>query len=148
MEATAIHDLQLEAAPILKNLLNVGKKSSRNDKKNINPTIEQLRETGANCKQNKKYEPSCVKGIETKTKEAFKKTCVFICGDNKYEIIATDDPTTITGDLSKLILKSKRGQDWTLNDSIVSICKRELGGSEEKEIKCFNLDIPAFFVPT
>ena len=151
MEPTTINSkLTLEAAPILKNVHSTGKRSLKNDKSNNNPTIANLRKVGANCKKglmtsgNRRYEPTCVKGVETKTKEAFKESCVFVCNDNQYEIIATDDPTTITGNLSKLILKSKRGQDWTLTDSLVSICKRELGGSEDKEVKCFNLDIPAF----
>ena len=150
MESTTFQDQLPEAAPVRKNFVTVGKRGLKNDKKNINPTIEDLREAGANCKhglqgsKNKNYEPSFVKGKESKSKEAFKTSCVFICGNNQYEFTATDNPTTITGNLSKLILKSKRGHDWTLTESIVSICRRELDGSEEKEAKCFNLDIPAF----
>ena len=128
-------------------ILKGGRRS--NKLKNINPTHSSLREAigkGSPEAAFKSYRPYLKRKPQTVGKDVFKIAAQLVTKLHQVFLFATNNSNTMSGEDAKSIQKFKigRGQDWTLNDSIVSISYRQKSSPEEYDMKFIVLDMPAF----
>lgn len=128
-------------------ILKGGRRSTK--VKNMNPTLSSLREAIGNDSPDaalKSYRPYLKRKPQTVGKDVFKIAAHLVTKLHQIFLFATNNSNTMSGEDVKNIQKFKigRGQDWTFNDSIVSISYRQKNSPEEYDMKFICLDMPAF----
>ena len=120
-------------------------------KKLTNPTIESLRSAALKSQESpttlkQKYRVCVKQAEEIKPKNVFKKSITFLLESRNYQItiVATDSPTSLQNFGKKAQQFKRSHPEWSFNQTMVAIFLQRLDSTEEKEIKCFCLDIPAF----
>ena len=117
-----------------------------------NPTIDSLRSAASKTNESstslmQKYQVCVKQAEEIKPKNVFKKSTTFLLESRNYQIqiIATDSPTSLQNELGKKAQQFRRSHpEWPLNETLVAIFLQRLDATDEKETKCFCLDMPAF----